>query len=70
MGAATQEVFTQGNKSSKIHYRIGSKVMELRSEEVQEAPEKRIRRQRESTIDMGGEEDTLTIKRLGFDFFP
>lgn len=44
--------------------------MELRSEEVQEAPEKRMRMQRESTIDMGGEEDTLTIKRLGFDFFP
>ena len=44
--------------------------MELHSEEVQEAPEKRMRRQRESTIDMGGEEDTLTIKRLGFDFFP
>ena len=44
--------------------------MELRSEEVQEAPEKRMRRQRESTIDMGGEEDALTIKRLGFDFFP
>ena len=44
--------------------------MELRSEEVQEAPEKRMRRQREFTIDMGGEEDALTIKRLGFDFFP
>ena len=44
--------------------------MELRSEEVQETPEKRMRRQRESTIDMGGEEDALTIKRLGFDFFP
>src|SRR4051812_11693968 len=70
MGAATQEVFTQGNESSKIHNRIGSKVMELCSEEVQEAPEKRMRRQRESAIDMGGEEDALTIKRLGFDFFP
>ena len=44
MGATTQEVFTQGNESSKIHNRIGSKVMELRSEEVQEAPEKRMRR--------------------------
>ena len=54
MGAATQEVFTQGNESSKIHNRIGSEVMELRSEEVQEAPEKRMRRQRESTIDMSG----------------
>ena len=44
--------------------------MELRSEEVQEAPEKRMRRQRESTIDMGGEEDALTIKRLGSTSFP
>ena len=44
--------------------------MELRSEEVQEAPEKRMTRQRKSMIDMGGKEDALTIKRLGFDFFP
>ena len=44
--------------------------MELRSEEVQEAPKKRMRRQRESTIDMGGEEDALTVTRLGFDFSP
>src|SRR3954467_10753178 len=65
MGAATQETLTQGNESSQIHDRVGSEVVELRSEEIQETPEKGMRRQRKPAIDMGGEEHTLTMKRLG-----
>src|SRR4051812_38505559 len=44
--------------------------MELRSEEVQETPKERVRRQRESAADVGGEEDALTLARLGFDLTP
>ena len=54
MGAATQETLTHGNESGKIHDGIGSEVVELRSEEVQKAMEKRMRRQRKSAVDMGG----------------
>src|SRR4051812_46544600 len=70
MGTTTQETLTQGNESSKIYDGVGSEMMELRSEEVQKAPEKRMRRQRKTTINMGGEEDALTITRLRFDFSP
>ena len=70
MGVATQETLTHGNESSEVYDGVGSEVMELRSEEIQETPEKRMRRKRKSTINMGGEEDALTIKGLWFDFSP
>lgn len=38
--------------------------MELSTEKVQETPEKRMRREREATINMGSKQDTLTRPRL------
>ena len=54
MGAATQESLTHGNESGKVYNGVGSKVVELRSEEVQEAPKKRMGRQRKPSVDVGG----------------
>ena len=54
MGAATQETLTHGNESSEVYDGVGSEVVKLRSEEVQEAPEKRMGRQRKPAVDMGG----------------
>src|SRR3954469_12562052 len=70
MGTTAQETLTQGNEGSQIHDGVGGKMVELRSEEVQETPEKGMRRQRKPAIDMGGKEHTLTIERLGLDFSP
>ena len=38
--------------------------MELGPKEIQETPEKRVRRKRETAVDMGGEQNTLTRPRL------
>ena len=40
--------------------------MKLCSKEVQESPEKRMGRQRKPAIDVGGEEDALTLPRSRF----
>lgn len=47
-----------------------SKVMELRSIKVQETPEKRMRGQGESAVDVSGDKDTLTLERLRLDLVP
>ena len=54
MGAATQETLTHGNESSEVYDGVGSEVVKPRSEEVQEAPKKRMGRQRKPAVDMGG----------------
>ena len=54
MGAATQETLTHGNESSKVYDGVGSEVVELRSEEIQETPEERMGRQRKPSVDVGG----------------
>ena len=70
MRTATQEILAQRHESSKIHDGIWSKVMELRSEKVQETPEKRMRGQGESAVDVSGDKDTLTLERLWLDLVP
>ena len=40
--------------------------MKLCSKEIQESPEKRMRRQRKSTVDVSGKEDALTLPRSRF----
>ena len=64
MQTATQEGLAHGNERSKIDYGVGGKVMELRSEEIQEAPEEWMGRQRKPSVDVGGEEHALTIAGL------
>ena len=54
MGAVTQESLAHGNVSSKVYDGVGSEVVELHSEEVRKAPEKRMERQRKPSVDMGG----------------
>ena len=44
--------------------------MELSAEEVQETPEKGVQRKREASVDMGGEQNTLTRSRLWLCFPP
>ena len=39
-------------------------MVELSTEEVQEAPEEGVRRERKTPVDMGGEQYTLTRSRL------
>ena len=70
MRMATQEILAQRHEGSKIHDGIWSKVMKLRSEKVQETPEKRMRGQRESAVDVSGDKDTLTLERLRLDLVP
>ena len=70
MRTATQEILAQRHEGSKIHGGIWSKVMKLHSEKVQETPEKRMRGQGESAVDVSGDKDTLTLERLRLDLVP
>ena len=45
-------------------------MVELGTKKVQETPEKRMRRQSETTVDMSCEEDALTLLRLRLDLVP
>ena len=44
--------------------------MELCPKEVQKPSKERMRRQRKSTIDVGGKKNTLTLPRLRLRFLP
>ena len=70
MRTATQEILAERHKGSKVHDGIRSEVMELRSEKVQETPEKRMRGQGESAVDVSSDKDTLTLERLRLDLVP
>ena len=61
--STTQEILAHGHKCSEVHDGVGGKVMKLCSKEVQETSEERVGRQRKTTVDVGGEEDTLTLLR-------
>ena len=64
--STTQEILAHGHEGSEVHDGVGGKVVELCSKEVQEASEKRMGRQRKSTVNMGGEENALTLPRMRF----
>ena len=59
-----QKVFTHRHERGKVRDGIGRKMVELGTEEVQEAPEEGVRRKRKSPVNMGGEQYTLTRSRL------
>ena len=59
-----QKVLTHRHERDKIRDGIGRKMMELGTEEIQDAPEEGARRKREAPIDVGGEQYTLTWSRL------
>ena len=44
--------------------------MELCPKEVQKSPKERVRRQRKPTVDMGGQENALTLLRLRLGLLP
>lgn len=67
---ATEEVLAHRNKCNEIRDCVGWKVMDLRPKEIQKAPEERMWGQRETSVDMGGEEDELSLARLGLGFIP
>ena len=51
-----QKVLTHRHKHGKVHDGIGRKMMELGTEEVQEAPEEGVRGKREAPVYVGGEQ--------------
>ena len=62
--STTQEIFTHRHKSSQIDYGVWSEVVELSPKEVQKATKGRMMRQRKPAVDVGGEENALTLPRL------
>ena len=53
MRSTPQKVFTHRNERGQVRDGIGRKMVELGTEEVQEAPEEGVRRKREAPVDMG-----------------
>ena len=45
-------------------------MVELRPKEIQKSPKERVRRQRKPTVDMGGQENALTLLRLRLRLLP
>ena len=70
MRPATQEILAQRHESSKVHDGVGCEVVELRPKEIQKSPKERVRRQRKPTVDMGGQENALTLLRLQLRLLP
>lgn len=66
----TQEVLTQRYKGGEICNGIGSKVVKLSSKEIQKPTEEKMRWQREPSIYMSRQEDTLTLLRLWLPLHP
>ena len=64
MRSKTQKILAHRHERDKVCDGVGRKVMELGSKEVQETSEKRVRRKRETMVDMGGEQNALTRSRL------
>ena len=63
MRSTAQEILTHGNKCNEVRDGVWSEVVELSPEEVQKDTKERMGRQREPTVDMSGEENTLTLQR-------
>ena len=63
-----QESLAHGNERSKICDGVGSEMMELSPEEIQETSKEGVWRKRETAVDMGGKQNTLTRLRLWLRF--
>ena len=70
MGTTTQEILAQRHEGSKIHDCVGSEVVELHPKEIQESPKERVGRQRKPTVDVGGEENALTLPKSWLGLLP
>ena len=66
----TQEIFTHRHKSSQIDYGVWSEVVELSPKEVQKSTKERMGRQRKPAVDVGGEENALTLPWLRLGLVP
>ena len=62
--STTQEVLAHGHKGSKIGDGIVGEMVELRPKEIQKPSEEKMWWQREPSIYMSRQEDTLTLLRL------
>ena len=67
---AAQEIFAHGDESSKIQDSVWREMMDLSPEEVQKPSKERVWRQRKTALDVGGEENALTIMRLWLKLLP
>ena len=67
---AAQEIFAHGDESSKIQDSVWGEMMDLSSEKVQNPPKERVRRQRQPALDVGGEENALTIALMWLKLLP
>ena len=63
-----QEILAHGHECGKICDGVGSKMMELSPEEIQETSKEGEWRKRETAVDMGGKQNTLTWLRLWLRF--
>lgn len=68
--SAAQEVLTHGHEGSKVGDGIRIEVVELRPKEIQETTEENTWRQREPTVDVGSQKNTLTLFRLWLPLVP
>jgi len=68
--STAQETLTHGHERGKIGNGVWGKVVELRSEEIQEATKENTRRQGKPAINMGGQKHTLTLFWLGLPLLP
>ena len=68
--STTQEVLAHGHESGKIHDGVWRKVVELSPKEAQETSKKRMGRQRKPAVNVGGEEDALTLLRTRLSLIP
>ena len=59
-----QEILAHGHECGKVCDGVGSEMMELSPEEIQETSKEGVWRKRETAVDMGGEQNTLTRPRL------
>ena len=62
--STAKEFFTHRHKRREIDDGVGRKMVKLGSKEVHKTPEKGVRRKRKTTVDVGGEQDTLIRSRL------
>ena len=70
MRPTTQEVFTQRYKGGEIGNGIGGKVVKLSPKEIQKPSKEKMRWQREPSIYMSRQEDTLALLRLWLPLHP
>ena len=63
-----QKILAHGHECGKVCDGVGSEMMELSPEEIQETSKEGVWRKRETAVDMSGKQNTLTRSRLWLRF--